>query len=153
VDQDVFRRTYREINERACAYEKSLLSRHCTCSQAKKVCLAEREGVQCLTDEAREQCLELLEGLRRRARFALKSNCEKGVLPHAKAMQLQVGGLRGLHLALAPKTTLLPDPIDDIYTLINRARETFNGLENLPYQLLIQQVAAYQGRPRGGSRH
>lgn len=153
MDQEFFRRTYREINERACAYEKSLLARHCTCSRAKKVCIAEREGVQCLTDEAREQCLELLEGLCRRARFALKSNCEKGVLPHAKAMQLQIGGLRGLRLALDPQSSLPPNPIDDVHALINRAKETFNGLENLPYQLLIQQVAAYEGRPRSGIRH
>jgi hypothetical protein len=153
MDQDAFRRTYREINERACAYEKSLLSRHCACSQAKRICIAEREGVQCISDEAQEQCLELLEGLRRRARFALRFHDENEVLPHAKAMQLQVGGLRGLCLALNPRIVPPPDPIEDIYSLINRARETFNGLENLPFQVLIQQVAAYEGRPRGGNRH
>jgi hypothetical protein len=149
MDQDAYRRTYREINERACAYEKSLLSHHCACSQAKKVCIAEREGVHCLSDEAQEQCLELLETLRRQARFTLKSNNEKEVLPHGKAMRLQVGGLRGLYLALSPGETEMPNCIDDVYALINQAREVFNGLENLPYQVLIQQVAAYQGRPRG----
>ena len=66
-------------------------------------------------------------------------------------MRLQVGGLRGLYLALTPGATEMPNCIDDVYALINRAREVFNGLENLPYQVLIQQVAAYQGRPRGRS--
>jgi hypothetical protein len=147
MDQDAFRRTYREMNERLCAYEKSLLSRHCDCSQAKKLCIAEREGVHCLSDEAQEQCIELLEKLRHQARFALKSNNKQEVLPHAKAMRLQVGGLRGLFSALYPEQPT-PDNIDDIYELIKHAIETYGGLEFLPFQTLIQQVSAYQGRQR-----
>jgi hypothetical protein len=149
MDQDAFRRTYREINERTCVYEKSLLSRHCGCSQSKKICIAEREGIQCISDEAQTQCNELMESLRKQARFALKSNDDKGTLPHGKAMRLQVGGLRGLFLALHPDTDKLPNCIDDVYGIINRAKETFGGLEKLPYQILIQQVAAYQDRVRG----
>ena len=149
MDQDAYRRTYREINERPCVYEKCVLTHHCSCSQANKVCIAEREGVNCRSDEAQEQCIELLETLRKKARFALKSNNDKEVLPHGKAMRLQVGGLRGLFLALTPDTAAPPDCLEDIYGLINRAKEVFNGLENLPYQLMIKEVAAYQGRPRG----
>ena len=147
MDQDAFRRTYREMNERHCAYEKSLLSRHCECSQAKKLCIAEREGVHCLSDEAQEQCLDLLEALRHQARFALKSNNEQEVLPHGKAMRLQVGGLRGLYSALYPDQPT-PECIEDVYGLIKLAKETYGGLESLPYQTLIQQVSAYQGRRR-----
>jgi hypothetical protein len=147
MDQDAFRRTYREMNERHCAYEKSLLSRHCDCCQAKKIYIAEREGVHCLSDEAQQQCLDLLESLRHQARFALKSNNEQEVLPHGKAMRLQVGGLRGLFSALYP-TQPLPEHIKDVYSLIKQATTTYGILEPLPYQTLIQQVSAYQGRPR-----
>ena len=149
MDQDAFRKTYREINERECVFEKSLLSRHCGCSQAKKVCIAEREGIHCLSDEAQEQCIELLENLRKQARFALKSNNDKEVLPHGKAMRLQVGGLRGLYLAVHDEDDTPPQCVEDIHGLINQAKAQFDGLDNLPYQLLIQQVAAYQGRQRG----
>ena len=152
MDQDAFRRTYRELNERACVYEKSLLSRHCNCSQSKKVCIAEREGMHCASDEAQLQCHELMESLRKQARFALKSNDDKGALPHGKAMRLQVGGMRGLFLALHPDQQTPPEQIEDVHGLINQARETFGGLDNLPYQTLIQQVAAYKGRVRGGKR-
>ncbi|MCU7919761.1 MAG: hypothetical protein KZQ95_15595 [Candidatus Thiodiazotropha sp. (ex Epidulcina cf. delphinae)] len=148
MDQDTFRRTYREMNERICAYEKSLLSRHCDCSQAKKLCIAEREGVHCISDEAQEQCLELLDTLRHQARFALKSNNDNEVLPHGKAMRLQVGGLRGLFSALHPDKPA-PDCIEDIYGLINQAIEVYGGLESFPYQTLIQQVSAYKGRQQG----
>ena len=151
MDQDAYRRTYREMNERFCVYEKSVLSRKCNCSQAQKLCIAEREGVHCTSDEAQGQCLEFLEQLRRYARFALKSNDERAVLPHGKAMRLQMGGLRGLYSALHEDETI-PDTIDDVFELINQAREAFDGLENLPYQKLIQQVAAYEGRQRSRSK-
>ena len=147
MDQDAFRRTYREVNERICVYEKSLLSRKCNCSKAKRLCIAEREGVHCTTDEAQAQCQEFLEQLRQRARFALKSNDERAVLPHGQAMRLQIGGLRGLYVALHENATI-PDNIDDVYGLIGKAKATFDGLDNLPYQKLIQQVAAYEGRQR-----
>jgi hypothetical protein len=147
MDQDAFRRTYRELNERICMYEKSILSRKCNCSKAKKMCIAEREGVHCMTDEAQEQCHEFLEQLRQRARFALKFNDDRAVLPHGLAMRLQVGGLRGLHAALNEDQPI-PDTIEDVYSLISQAKATFEGLEKLPYQKLIQQVAAYKGRQR-----
>ncbi|MCG7905665.1 MAG: hypothetical protein N0E59_09980 [Candidatus Thiodiazotropha taylori] len=147
MDQDAFRRTYREMNERFCAYEKSLLSRHCDCSQAKKICIAEREGVHCISDEANAQCLELLKNLRHQARFALKSNNDNEVLPHGKAMRLQVGGLRGLYSVLYPDQTT-PEVIEDVFQLISRAKAEFNSLDNLPFQTLIQHVSAYQGRRR-----
>jgi hypothetical protein len=147
MDQDAFRRTYREINDRFCAYEKSLLSRKCTCSKAKKLYIAEREGVHCTADEAQEQCLDFLDRLRHHARFALKSNDIKAVLPHGQAMRLQVGGLRGLYLALHDSDEI-PEVIDDVFGLINQARDIFEALDKLPYQTLIQQVAAYKGKRR-----
>jgi hypothetical protein len=150
MDQDTFRRTYREMNERICAYEKSILSRHCSCSQSKKLCIAEREGIHCISDEALQQCHELLETLRQQARFALKSNNDKAALPHGKAMRLQVGGLRGLFSALHPEAPI-PESIEDIFELINQAKLRYGRLENLPYQTLIQQVSAYKGRQRGNN--
>ena len=74
MDQDRFRQTYREMNERACLFEKSILSGRCSCSQSSRFCLAEREGVHCVSDQAQDQCGDLLELLKHHARFALKLN-------------------------------------------------------------------------------
>ncbi|MET0045219.1 MAG: hypothetical protein ABW100_17055 [Candidatus Thiodiazotropha sp. 6PLUC3] len=147
MNLDAFRRTYREMNERLCAFEKSLLSRKCDCSQSKKICIAEREGVHCCSDDANSQCIELLEKLRHQARFALKSNNDNEVLPHGKAMRLQVGGLRGLYSALFPDESI-PECIEDVFGLINQAKIEFRGLDALPFQTLIQHVSAYKGRRR-----
>lgn len=146
MDNEIFRRTYRAINERFCPYEKSILTNNCRCSQADRFCIAEREGVRCASDAAQARCLSLLEILRQQSRFNLKSTGDDGsALPHAKAMRIQVGGLRGLHAALAPDEPV-PATIEDIYGVIDAAVERFGSLDGLPFQPIIQQIAAYKGR-------
>ena len=147
MDNDIFRETYRAINERFCPYEKTILTNNGACSQAERFCIAEREGVHCRLDGAQIQCLRLLGILREQARFALKATPDRTALPHNKAMRIQVGGLRGLHSAVAPDQPV-PPYIEDIYRTIEAARETFGDVERLPFQTVIQQIAAYQGRKR-----
>lgn len=145
MDNEIFRRTYRDINERFCPYEKSILTNHCRCSQAQRFCIAEREGVHCRSDAAQERCIRLLQTLRAQSRFALKATDQSAALPHAKAMRVQVGGLRGLQAALAPEEPV-PKRIDDIFALVEAAVARFGGVETLPLQPIIQQIAAFKGR-------
>jgi len=152
MDNEVLRKTYRSINERFCPYEKSILTNSCKCSRAKRFCIAEREGVGCGSDAAQSRCLELLDLLRRHARFALKATDERAALPHAQAMRIQVGGLRGLQAVLMPGEPI-PAKIQDIYDTIDRALERFGTLADLPFQAIIQQIAAYKGRGRFRSLH
>jgi hypothetical protein len=151
MDSDAFRDTYRAINERYCVYEKAILTNNCACSKAQRFCIAEREGVQCTSDAAQARCIEALEILRQQARFSLKATKDDAVLPHAKAMRVQVGGLRGIHVALHPD---VPPPvrIAEVYGLLVQAVERFGALSALPFQVVIQQIAAYQGRPKSRGR-
>jgi len=151
MDQDIFRKTYREINERFCVYEKSILTNNCNCSQAERFCIAEREGVHCKSDSAQKRCAELLQLLREQAKFALKATDERSAIPHGKAMKVQVGGLRGIAAALAPADPP-PRVIDDIHGTIERAVAQFGGLDRLPMQVVIQQIAAFRGRKPSRSR-
>ncbi|KRT55584.1 hypothetical protein Ga0074115_1216 [endosymbiont of Ridgeia piscesae] len=146
MDQDAYRRTYRELNDRFCAFEKSVLSSKCRCTRSSKIHLAEREGVHCESDQFQTICIEFLETLRHHARFALKLNDEAAALPHGKAMRLQVGGLRGVFASLNPEREI-PDPIADIETLLREAIGSYGSIDKLPFQNLIQQVSAYKGRP------
>ena len=50
-------------------------------------------------------------------------------------------------LRLLERTVEVSDVVD-INGLIGRAVETFNGLDNLPFQEIIKQIAAYKGRSR-----
>ncbi len=149
MDQDAFRQTYHEINERYCAFEKAILTQQCACSEAHKFCIAEREGVHCNSDTGQQQCLQLLEVLRTQARFALRANPEEhmNLLPHGKAIRIQVGGLRGLHVALDPGQPA-PSRIENVIDLLNRAIKHYGSLKQLPFSLVMQQISAYQSRIR-----
>jgi hypothetical protein len=147
MDNEVLRRTYRDINERFCPYEKSILTNNCRCSNARRFLIAEREGVSCRSDPAQRLCVELLDLMRTQSRFALKSTDGQAALPHAKAMRVQVGGLRGLHSVLSPDLPV-PEKIEDIRSLVAEAVERFGDLASLPFQPIIKQIAAFKGRRR-----
>lgn len=143
MDQDAFRKTYREVNECFCVYEKSILTNRCHCPLAERFCIAEREGIECPSEEAHEQCFNFLETLRDKARFTLKSKSEHNPLPHGKAVQLQVGGLRGLHCLRYPDEQT-PVIIGNINALLSSCVKHYGSVDALPYQQIIKQVAEYK---------
>lgn len=145
MDNEVLRKTYRSINDRYCPFEKSILTNNCACSRARRFCIAEREGVGCNNEAAQALCLELLEVLREKARFALKATDSEGALSHSKAMRIQVGGLRGLAAVISPEAPV-PNQIDDIHGVVAAAQDRFGSFADLPFQPIIQQIAAYRGR-------
>lgn len=149
MDQDAFRQTYREVNERFCAYEKAVLTNKCGCSQSEKFCIAEREGVHCNSDAGQARCLRFLDILREQARFALKTvqQDRNNRLPHGKAIRVQVGGMRGLFSVLNPGETA-PDFIEDIDGLLQAAEEHFGALEELPFSAIMPEIAAYEVKRR-----
>ena len=151
MDQEMFRQAYQAINERFCPYEKTLLTRNGDCSRAERFCIAEREGVRCNDEAAQARCEAFLTLARQNARFALKATDQGTALPHAKALRVQVGGLRGLQVALTPDR---PPPvhIPDIDRLLAAASARFVDLATAPFQPIIQQIAAFQGRKRSGRR-
>jgi len=151
MDQDAFRKTYREVNEVFCAFEKSVLTNECQCSQAERFCIAEREGVHCRSEERQGRCLRWLELLREQARFALRTEEQRKLLPHGKAIRLQVGGMRGLTKVL-DATEPTAEMIDDVDRLLAEAENAFDALENAPFSEIMRYVAAYQVRKRSRRR-
>jgi len=152
MDQDAFRSTYREVNERFCAFEKSILTNQCKCSQAERFCIAEREGVHCKIDDGQSRCLDILERLRDQARFALRTdNHSQKILPHGKAIRIQVGGMRGVFTVLNPDSQI-PDPLQDINELLLQAQDKFGDFKKLPYSKIMQQIAAYEIKKRSGRK-
>jgi hypothetical protein len=151
MDQDLFRQTYRDVNQTFCAYEKSLLTNMCDCSQAQRFCIAEREGVRCASPAAQQQCLHWLDIVRNQARFTLKATEQRATIPHGKAMKVQVGGLRGLKVAMDCDHPA-PRIIDDVFRTLEDAKKRFGEFDQFPMQTIIQQVAAYRGKRRAGRR-
>jgi len=151
MDQEMFRQAYQAINECFCPYEKTILTGNGDCARAERFCIAEREGVRCGTAAAQARCLAFLALTRQKARFALKATDQRTALPHAKAMRVQVGGLRGLQAALTPDEPV-PAHIADIAGLLSRALARFGDLAEVPFQIVIQRIAAFQGRQSSRAR-
>jgi hypothetical protein len=145
MDQDAFRQTYREVNEVFCAFEKSVLTNECRCSRAERFCIAEREGVHCRSQDGQARCLRWLELLREQARFVLRTDEGRRLLPHGKAIRLQVGGMRGL---LAVLRSTESTTIDDVDATLAQAEERYGALDRLPFSDIMRAVAAYQLRKR-----
>ena len=147
MDQDAFRQTYKEVNECFCMFEKGVLTNQCNCSRAERFCIAEREAVHCLSKHGQQRCAQALALLRKQARFALRDTGEQGLLPHGKAMRIQIGGLRGIQAVLKENLDN-PNEVKDVYGLLERAEQQFEQLENLPYSEVMPSIAAYQMRKR-----
>lgn len=153
MDQDAFRETYHDVNERACVFERAVLTHQCDCSRAERFCIAEREGVACNSDEGHARCASLVETLREQARFALRDAAaeDRDALPYGKAMRVGVGGLRGLKALLEPHTDR-PDAVPDVYALVLRVLEKYGSLAAVPYSAVMPHIAAYRGRVRSKRR-
>ena len=89
--------------------------------------------------------IELLDAMRRNARFSLHLTHTDGPLPHAKEIRVQVGGLLGLQKLLHPDRAQ-EDTIVNIHGLACEAIERYAQIENLPYDLIVQTIVSFEGR-------
>ena len=147
MEEDEFRKTYEDVRELPCAFEKALLNRQCDCSKVQRFNLGEREGVTCGAWTAQQNCAMLLGLLRENARFALRATALPGPLPHARELKVQAGGLRGLQ-ALVGSTDGSP-AIADVHALVLALQSRYGTLERIPFEGVVRAIAAFETRRRG----
>jgi hypothetical protein len=154
MEEQEYRDTYRKLNKRRCVFEKTISSRRCTCEKAQRFHLADREGIACRSAAGNALCTELLNSLRRKARFALHLTQADAPLPHAKEIKVQTGGLLGLQALLHPEKSG-QENVDNAIGLIELAMQRFGKVAELPYDVIIQAIVKFEGRrkrPRAGDR-
>ncbi|KOR30212.1 hypothetical protein TI04_06795 [Achromatium sp. WMS2] len=145
MDHELLRRAYDDANELYCVFTKGILARHCSCAQAERFFIAEREGINCKSQLAQARCAEFMHLIRNQAKFALRTTGTKDLV-HAKELKLQIGSLRGLQAALHTDSNL---PVDtDVNTLLIMAQHQFDNFHALPLNLIIQHIAAFAVRSR-----
>ncbi|HCA27589.1 MAG TPA: hypothetical protein DEP05_08140 [Betaproteobacteria bacterium] len=145
MDENAYRNTFSAINQITCPFEKAVLSRRVDCEKLVRINIAEREAAGCSSLTAQEHCDGLLAHLRRNALFALHLTHAEAVLPHAKEMKVQCGGLLGLQAQLFPASADAAR-VDNVYILVKAALERFGGVENIPYQEIVKAVSAFELR-------
>jgi len=147
MEEQEYRDTYHNLNQRRCVFEKTISSRRCTCEKALRFHLADREGIACKSAAGNALCTGLLNSMRHKARFALHLTHADAPLAHAKEIKVQTGGLLGLQTLLYPEKAAEQN-IDNVLGLIDLAMQRFGGLAELPYDGIIQAIVKFEGRPR-----
>lgn len=142
LNEGAYKNTYNEKVRLSCLFEKAILSRCADCNQAQKLNIAEREAVACVAAEPRENCMVLQGLLHRNATFVLKLTQPGEPLPHAKEIRVQCGGLLGIQHQLDQDVNM----VADVHALVSEAQRYFGDLQNVPYQEVIKEIAAYEGR-------
>ena len=128
-----------------CPFEKAILGALGGCELATRFSVAERLGVNCRDDIARNNCITLLALMRDRARFALKVTDTSDPLPFGKEMKVMIGGLIGLQRLFAEEVS----QVDNIHELVRQAQGQFGSLESIPYHEIVKSITAYQAKRRG----
>ena len=145
MEEQEYRDTYNSVNERRCVFEKTINSRRCSCEKSMRFHLADREGIACKSASGNALCIELLNSMRRNARFALHLTSAEAPLPHAKEIRVQTGGLLGLQGLLHPDKAEAAN-IDNVIGLIDLAMQQYGRLQDLPYTVIVQAIVRFQGR-------
>lgn len=141
MDELAYQASRQSANPLPCIFEKAILAGSVHCNLSRRLSIAEREVVACTFEVARMNC-STLEGLfRERATFALRLPRPGVPIAHAKTMQLQCGGLRGLQAALAA-------PELNVHDLILRAQADQASLLDLPWNDIVKSIATWQLRRR-----
>jgi len=143
VEESEYKSTYSEIASIRCEFEKSLTNNKARCAYSRHFWLADREGYACKSEESSAKCRGLLEKLRENSRFILKLQQIGDKLPHNMEIRVQAGGLSGVQSLF---TSGQQDKIEDIHALIEKAEAEFGGLEQLPFDQIVQSISRYQGR-------
>ena len=144
MDENAFRDTCHALNRHECPFEKAIIICRHGCRNARHIGIGERQVIGCTAPAAWESCQNLLGLLRENAVFALGVTGIT-VLPHAKELKVQCGGLRGLRVALGLEAVV---EIDDISDLVAQAMGRFDGLENLPFSEIVRSVAHFEARKK-----
>lgn len=145
MDENELRKTYLDLQDIPCAFEKIVLTGRCGCEKAKKFNLAEREGISCTQLSAQQNCVEFLALAHEHAKFALHLTHLSCPLPHSKELKVQGGGLLGLLRAIFPDRD--GGRVENIDALISEAHSRYDGLAAIPAVEIVRAIAGYQARP------
>lgn len=142
LNESAYKATYDERVRLSCPFEKAVLRRCADCDQAHKFNIAEREAVACEAAVARENCLTLHALLHQNAAFVLKLTHPGVPLPHAKEVKVQCGGLLGVQRLFRPDAC----PVENVHALVGEVQRRFGSMQNVPYQEVVKEIGAYEGR-------
>jgi len=127
-----------------CVFMKALLARAAVCALAGRRALGERTIVTCTSPVAHTNCRTLAALLHERATFALKLPRNGAPIVHAKALQLQCGGVLGLQQALGADAP-------HVHRLVGLAHARWGSLIDAPWDRIVPTLTAWRPRRRSAA--
>ena len=147
MEEQEYKNTYHAVNERRCVFEKTINARRGTCERSRRFHLADREGIACNSAAGNALCTELLDRLRKTARFALHQTSSGGPLPHNREVKVQTGGMLGLQALVWPDRAN-HNNVDNIIGVIDRALREYQDFDRFPYEDIVKAIVRFEGRRR-----
>jgi len=139
VDEYAYRETMQELPDLPCIFARAIFFGCSICHHSHRINLAEREIIFCNQPLAHQTCRLFWETLQEKCLFVQPVG---KLLTHAKAMKMQCGAMQSLGLELTPETPQQPN----IALLLEKALETYQNIENLPFQTIIRNITHYPFR-------
>ena len=128
-----------------CPFRKTILGGYCACSLSLKTHLPTGCSVSCRDDNAWDQCDDLLSEMVTASKFVLHFIEDADSLTHGKFMKVQHGGLLGLAKLINGENVTM---VEDIHTLVNKAKQRYTSLQAIPYHDLLDDIANWQLKRR-----
>ena len=154
MDEESFKRTYKELNPNRCIFEKAITNRRCDCQLKRKFVLATRECVACQSEAGLKRCTRVLDSIRNNARFSLKVITIDGPMPHNKELQVQAGGMLALQSLVSEETAdsdshkEKPKLVANIHQTMEDALIKYGSFDQLPFGEIVKGIVSYQSRPK-----
>ena len=145
MDENEYKLVCKNLITASCAFEKSILAYKTRCSKATKKNIAEREVVMCASAHCAERCENWLKILRRKSQFPLHIPEQVAVLPHAKEMRVQAGGILGLCKVLEIETGE-PHSQPNVVEVLEICNERIESIETMPFTEIIREIVHFQAR-------
>ena len=150
MDEENYRFLRAEAIPFPCVFEKSILTSRLCCGLAIKKNIADREVVQCGSEDFQYYCINWLELLRKKSQFALRLTDtidSSAVLPHAKEMKIQVGGINGVAIYLAQKQQYIErEAQPNVSVTLELCRTISGDYKQLPFDQIVKSIAHYRVR-------
>jgi len=147
MDEDYYRSTISNIVTHECAFERSLLARHCDCSQSHRFNLAEREGIRCEAGLRNKNCLRLKDFLRESVNFTFHIKDSNEKLPYAKQIKMQAGGLLSLQKLLSSNDAD-STKVKDVYHLVIDLENQYSDYSQIPMVDILKEISTFKVRHR-----
>jgi len=125
-----------------CSFVATLIKEDFACEMAHMVTRRAGPDIACDSEAASTQCKQLLSALKDVGLPAFDAEDDLLKTPHSVFTKIQLGGLLGLAQDVENNVDL--KRVDNIYQLVNQAKQRYNSIKGIPLHNYAQNMVEYK---------